>query len=129
MEFPEQGIVYIKKNIIIAIRERESIDDQYILGYMGYGDYIIYDKKIIKENKVYLSFLEGDRKFFIPDKNDISIASIINGIYSLENTYKIFQKINFQKIEFIFIPNEENYIIKLFNSNKYLSVIEDIDLV
>ena len=63
MEFPEQGIVYIKKNIIIAIRERESIDDQYILGYMGYGDYIIYDKKIIKENKVYLSFLEGERNF------------------------------------------------------------------
>ena len=63
MEFPEQGIAYIKKNKIIAIRERESIDDQYILGYMGYGDYIIYDKKIIKENKVYLSFLEGERNF------------------------------------------------------------------
>ena len=130
MEIPEQGIAYIKKDKIIAIRSRESIEDQYILGYIGYGDYIIYDRKIIKENKVYLSFIEGERKYFILNKNEISIAPILNGIYSLENTYKIFQKINFQKklIECVFVPDEESYIIKLLNSNKYLSIIEDVDL-
>ena len=46
MEIPEQGIAYIKKDKIIAIRSRESIEDQYILGYIGYGDYIIYDRKL-----------------------------------------------------------------------------------
>ena len=100
-------------------------------------------QKNYKENLIWLSFIELNIRKYIHIKNeDIVIAPIKNGIYSIESLFTenkyiginknsnsgnlhLFdekQQLSEQLFYIYFIPIDECYYIQLLNSNKYWSV-------
>ena len=144
MNLPEEGIAFIKSNYSINIRlgPTRTISP---IGIKKYGECIIYDKKIINENLIWISFIESNiRKYIHINNEDIAIAPIKNGLYLIESLFKenkylginknsnsgnlhLFdenQQFSEQLFYIYFIPKDECYYIQLFNTNKYLSVNE-----
>ena len=145
MNLPDEGIAFIKSNYNINVRLEPTRSNNPI-GIKKFGECLIYDKKIINENLIWLSFIELNIRKYIHIKNeDISIAPIKNGIYLIESLFNenkflginknstsgnlhLFdedQQFSAQLFYICFLPIDECYYIQLFNSNKFLSVNED----
>ena len=136
MDFPEQGIIYIKTVDNVPIKLDRTNE---IIGSKQKGDFIVYDKIEINDNTkdINLSFLDeedGIRKICNLNEKDISIAQIRTGIYSIKNNYRYISEnidYNLEKklYYFTFFPEEGNYSIQLLNTNKYLSIIDGDNII
>ena len=138
MYYPKQGIAYIKSENEIPIKLDKTPD---IIGFKQKGDFIVYDKIEINNNtkEIELSFLDEEdciRKYCNLNENDISIAPIRTGIYSIKNNYEYIMQNNDNNTTktkklyyFSFSPNDSLYTIQLLNTNKYLSIIDEENLV
>ena len=136
MNFTKQGIAYIKTDNSIPIKLDNTNE---IIGFKQKGEFIIYDKIEINNNNIdlNLSFFDeedGIRKNCQLNERDISIAPIRTGIYLIKNNYKyIIENNNYNNIErtlcyFSFFPEEGNYSIKLLNTNRYLTIIDEYNM-
>ena len=136
MNFPKQGIAYIKSENEIPIKLDKTPD---IIDFKQKGDFIIYDKMEINKStkEVELSFLDeedGIRKYCNLKEDDISIAPIRTGIYSIKNNYEYIIQNNDNNTRkklyyFQFLFKEGEYTIQLLNTNKYLSIIDGENLI
>ena len=129
MKLPEKGIIFLKPNCQIEIRLNPSIDDNNIIGIKKYGDSILYDRKFINENLIWLSFIDDAkiRKYCYIFEDDIIVAPLKNGLYSIKNIYienKFLENDN-ELFYLNFHQSTEYYTIKSSKSNKYLSVNEN----
>ena len=136
MNFRNLGIAYIRTNNNISIKLDKTNE---IIGFKQKGEFIVYDKIEINNNTkdIILSFLDeedGIRKYCQLNEKDISIAPIRTGIYLIKNNYKyIIENID-NNIErtlcyFSFFPEEGNYSIQLLNTNRYLSIIDENNMI
>ena len=131
MNFPKQGIIYIKSDDNIPIKLERTNE---IIGFKQKGEFIVYDKIEINNitKDINLSFIDeedGIKKYCHLNERDISIAPIRSGNYSIKNNYKyIIENIDNNPEKtlcyFSFFPEEGNYSIQLLNTNRYLSIID-----
>ena len=136
MNFPKQGIIYIKTDNSIPIQLDRTND---IINFKQKGEFIVYDKIEINHNTkdINISFLDeedGIRKYCHLNEKEISFAPIRTGIYSIKNNYKyiignIDNSIEKTICYISFFPEEGNYIIQLLNTNRYLSIIDGDNMI
>ena len=143
MEIPEEGIAFLKNDSLINSEPSAINENIRIPKYKLAGESIIYDKVIVNDNFVWLSYIDENnlRQYCnVMTFDNIIIAPLRNGIYCIENyffenNYVGIKNINNNDIniinndeiknnkikalfEFIFEPKTQSYFIQSLNSNK-----------